>query len=202
MRSRPPDQYPLFDLEASFPNGFMYHPEFLTVDQEAALVAAIEKLELKQAPFKEYMANRRIISFGWGYNDRTKSLVSGEPLPDFLIPLTHRLGDFINLPADHIVEALVTEYRPGTGVGWHRDNDSFEKILGISLSGWCTFEMRPLSADTYPPAENSEPGETISFTVEPRSLYVMQDESRWNYQHRVAPTKGLRYSITFRTLPK
>ncbi|MEO6536572.1 MAG: alpha-ketoglutarate-dependent dioxygenase AlkB [Candidatus Paceibacterota bacterium] len=199
MRSRPPDQYPLFDLETSYPNGFEYHPEFLTADEENALVAAIEKLELRQAPFREYMANRRIISFGWGYDDRTKSLVPGDPLPEFLSPLTQKLGNFIDLPADHIVEALVTEYQPGTGVGWHRDNESFEKILGVSLSGWCKFEMRKLAEGSdFESDKNIEP---ISMTVEPRSLYVMQNDSRWKYQHRVAPTKGLRYSITFRTLP-
>jgi hypothetical protein len=30
-------------------------------------------------------------------------------------------------------------------------------------------------------------------------VYVLRDEIRWRWQHSVAPTRELRYSITFRT---
>jgi hypothetical protein len=33
----------------------------------------------------------------------------------------------------------------------------------------------------------------------PRSIYTLQGEARWGWQHSVSPTKALRYSITFRT---
>jgi alkylated DNA repair dioxygenase AlkB len=35
--------------------------------------------------------------------------------------------------------------------------------------------------------------------LEPRSAYLMQGAARWGWQHAVAPTQELRYSITFRT---
>ena len=35
-----------------------------------------------------------------------------------------------------------------------------------------------------------------------RSAYVLGDEARRSWQHSVPPTPGLRYSITFRTLPR
>jgi hypothetical protein len=28
---------------------------------------------------------------------------------------------------------------------------------------------------------------------------VLKDEARWGWQHSIAPTRALRYSITFRT---
>ncbi|MES2225879.1 MAG: alpha-ketoglutarate-dependent dioxygenase AlkB [Patescibacteria group bacterium] len=192
MRGRGADQYPLFDFGQAYPNGFTYHSEFITASEEAALIACIQKLELTPAPFREYTAKRRIMSFGWTYDPDTLVPVPGESLPDFLLPLAHKVGNLVGIAGERVVEALITEYRPGTGVGWHRDNESFDKIIGISLAGWCRFDMRPWSA--------RDDTEMISVTVEPRSAYVMQDESRWDYKHRVAPTKGLRYSITFRTL--
>ncbi len=193
MRSRAGDQSPLFDFGQSYPNGFSYHPNFISVDEEASLIAAFEKLPLTPAPYKEYTAKRRILSFGWGYDQEQEQLIPGEPLPDFLRPVAARSAAFAGIPKDRVVEALITEYRPGTGVGWHCDNESFEMVLGVSLGSWCTFDMRPLRSS----------GETESFsvTLEPRSIYLMRGSSRWNYQHRVMPTKALRYSITFRTLP-
>jgi alkylated DNA repair dioxygenase AlkB len=41
----------------------------------------------------------------------------------------------------------------------------------------------------------------ISLELEPRSAYIMQGPVRWQWQHSVAATRALRYSITFRTLP-
>jgi hypothetical protein len=30
-------------------------------------------------------------------------------------------------------------------------------------------------------------------------MYLLRDEIRWRWQHSVAPTRELRYSVTFRT---
>ncbi len=193
MRGRSGDQYPLFDFGQSLPNGFSYHPNFITPAEESALIAAFEALPLTPAPYKEYTAKRRILSFGWGYNEESAQLVPGEPLPDFMRPIATRAATLAGIPKNKVVEALITEYRPGTGVGWHCDNESFEKVIGISFAGWCQFDMRPL--------HSSGEIESFSVTLEPRSAYIMQGVSRWSYQHRVLPTKALRYSITFRTLP-
>jgi alkylated DNA repair dioxygenase AlkB len=45
-------------------------------------------------------------------------------------------------------------------------------------------------------------GERFVYEVEvaPRSGYVLAGPARTAWQHRVPPTKSLRYSITFRTL--
>jgi alkylated DNA repair dioxygenase AlkB len=49
----------------------------------------------------------------------------------------------------------------------------------------------------YPPRRGER-----AFVLElaPRSMYVLAGEARWKWQHGIAPTPGLRYSITFRTL--
>jgi len=40
----------------------------------------------------------------------------------------------------------------------------------------------------------------LGIELEPRSAYVMRNDVRWQWQHSIAPTRALRYSITFRTL--
>ena len=39
----------------------------------------------------------------------------------------------------------------------------------------------------------------LRLTLAPRSIYLLRGAARWEWQHSVAPTKGLRYSITLRT---
>jgi DNA oxidative demethylase len=41
---------------------------------------------------------------------------------------------------------------------------------------------------------------TFDVELEPRSTYVLAGPVRWEWQHSIPATNGLRYSITFRTL--
>jgi alkylated DNA repair dioxygenase AlkB len=43
-------------------------------------------------------------------------------------------------------------------------------------------------------------GKIVSITLEPRSIYIMRDSARWNWQHSIPAGKEQRYSVTFRTL--
>ena len=88
-------------------------------------------------------------------------------------------------------KALVTEYRPGTELGWHRDVGEFGIVAGVSLAGTCRMRFR-----RYPPEKGAK---VFGLDLAPRSVYVLRDEIRWRWQHSVARTKELRYSITFRT---
>ncbi|MEO8754753.1 MAG: alpha-ketoglutarate-dependent dioxygenase AlkB [Casimicrobiaceae bacterium] len=89
------------------------------------------------------------------------------------------------------VHALVSEYRPGTPIGWHRDKPDYGIVVGVSLAGWGRMRFRPFAA---PDARH-----TVALDLAPRSAYVMRDAIRWDWQHSMPPTKELRYSITLRT---
>jgi alkylated DNA repair dioxygenase AlkB len=89
---------------------------------------------------------------------------------------------------------LVTEYRPGTQLGWHRDSPEYGELAGVSLGGHCRMRLRP-----YPPQKGDRKS-VLSMELAPRSAYSMREEARWGWQHSIAPTAMLRYSITFRTL--
>jgi alkylated DNA repair dioxygenase AlkB len=81
-------------------------------------------------------------------------------------------------------------------INWHGDAPPFDAIAGILLLSDCTFRLRPY--------ERAKQGRSaiISLPVQRRSLYLMQGEVRRDWQHAIAPVKGLRYSITLRTLKK
>jgi alkylated DNA repair dioxygenase AlkB len=109
--------------------------------------------------------------------------------------LRDRVAAWRGLSGAEFVHALVTEYRPGTPIGWHSDAPHFELVVGISLAGAARMRFRPYAAKT-------EKRAIVELELAPRSAYVMQGEIRWNWQHQIPPTRQLRYSITFRTLAR
>ncbi|HWD23483.1 MAG TPA: alpha-ketoglutarate-dependent dioxygenase AlkB [Burkholderiales bacterium] len=174
------------------PAGLLYEPDFISPGEEAALLAAIRGLPLEEAKYKSYTARRRTASFGSSYDFDTNVLGPAPDIPAFLIPLREKIAQTIQFPAERFEHALVTEYRPGTPLGWHRDVPEFEAIAGVSLAGRCRMRFRP-----YPPQPRAR---VFVLELEPRSIYLLRDEIRWRWQHSVAPTRELRYSVTFRTL--
>ena len=160
--------------------GFQYQAEFITPAEEASLLDAIGALPLKEAAYRQFTAKRRIVMF--------------EPVPEFLAALRDKAGAWAAIPPENFVHALVTEYRPGTQLGWHRDSPEYGELAGISLAGHCRMRLRP-----YPPTKGDRK-DVLSLELEPRSAYSIRDEARWGWQHSIAPTPTLRYSVTFRTL--
>ena len=178
----------------SFARGYAYEPDFLSAAEEATLVRHIQDLPLAEAQYKEWLAKRRIVSYGGRYDFSAQRLQAGEPIAPFLHPLRLRAAAWTGVAADDFTHALVAQYPPGTQLGWHRDVPDFELVVGISLMGACQMRFRP-----YPHKHREK---SISIDIAPRSIYRLEGEARWDWQHRVPPVPGLRYSITFRTLRK
>ena len=176
------------------PEGFVYREDFISLTEQAALVNEIEKLPLKQFEFRQFLGNRRTISFGWKYNFTSANLNRADTLPQFLVPVREKAAAFAGLAPGDFVHALVIEYAPGTQIGWHRDKSVFEDVVGISLLSECPFRLRRKSAD----------GKWERFTqvLSPRSIYLLRDVVRNHWEHSIPPAEQLRYSITFRSLRK
>lgn len=197
-------QAKLFDTGTNLPSGFVYRPDFLTTEEEAELLAYFMDLPFERSTSAEgYVAKRRIINFGWSYDFDTGKLIPGPPLPPFLTPLARKIAKWLDIPKARVAEALISEYEPGAAIGWHRDNESFESIIGISLSGWAKMRLRPLESarDMRLRGKPRSGKEVVTLDLEPRSAYLMQKDSRWKFQHSIPKLSMLRYSITFRTLP-
>ena len=183
----------LFANRQDLPNGLAYQPECIAPREEAELLHHIAALPLAEAQYKEYTAKRRTVSFGSSYDFSANTLDEEPPVPDFLLPLRDKAAAWVGLAPADFAHALVTEYRPGTPLGWHRDVPQFAVVVGVSLAGACRMRFRP-----HPRYAAS--GQAFTLDLAPRSAYVLRDEVRWRWQHSVSPTKALRYSITFRTL--
>jgi len=120
-------------------------------------------------------------------------LNKGKVIPLAFDWLIEKTAKYITVEKNKFAEMLVTEYPPGAVINWHRDVPQFDLIAGISLLADCTFRLRP-----YDKTKQTR-SSVISFPVQRRSLYTMQNDARWNWQHAITPVKQTRYSITFRT---
>jgi alkylated DNA repair dioxygenase AlkB len=184
----------LFDDDSPvLPQGMRYETGFLSPDEEAGLVAFAQSLPLKEMNYKGYIARRRVVSYGGKYDYEANRLGEGPPIPGELEPLRAKVAHWLGIAPDAFTQALVAEYREGTPLGWHRDVPDFEDVVGVSLLGEAIMRFRP-----YPP-DAPKKSDVIKLVVQPRSVYLLRGPSRWEWQHSVAPTKVLRYSITFRT---
>ena len=177
--------------ELFLPVGFRYRDAVLSAECARTLVAAFETLPLAPFEFHGYLGNRRVLSFGYRYDYAGRQLRESAALPDFLLELRETAGAFADSPAESFSQALVTEYAPGAGIGWHRDKPMFGKVVAFSFLSACTLRFRRRDGSRW---------ERRSQRLEPRSAYILEGEARWEWEHSIPAGDTLRYSVTFRNL--
>ena len=171
--------------------GLKYEEELISPAEEKRLLERIMPLQLAPFRFHGWLGNRKTQSFGWRYDFDDASFTPAEPLPEWLQPLRAKAGAFAGLRPEDFVHVLLARYDPGAGIGWHRDRDVFEQVVGISLATPATLRFRQRTANGFRRA---------IVAVEPRSAYLLSGESRWEWEHSISPGDQLRFSITFRAL--
>src|SRR5688572_19284660 len=181
----------LFDRGPALPEGFKYQAEVISADEERQLVRQIEPLPFAEFEFHGHVGNRRVVSFGWRYDFNYRELQKANDIPQFLLSLRERAARFADLKPEDFQHVLVTEYRPGAAIGWHRDKAVFGRVVGISLLSPCRFRLRRRVGPKW---------ERASLTLEPRSAYLLRGPSRTEWEHSIPAVDALRYSITFRSL--
>ena len=188
------DIVPQADLFAAtgLPPGLEYRPDFITPDEETALLDAIAPLPFREATFQQYTARRRVVRYGRMDDADARAWPDQGNVPAPIAQLRRRIADAYDIAEDAFLHALVTEYRPGTPIGWHRDKPAYGAVFGVSLASGCRMRFRPSD-------DRGNRAATFALQIAPRSLYVMRDEIRWAFQHHIPPVRALRYSITFRT---
>lgn len=175
----------------ALPEGMLYQPDFLSPAEEQILAAHIAALPFKPFEFQGFLGKRRTHSFGLHYAFDGSGLRDAEPLPDWLLPVRDHAADLAGLDPQTLVHALLIEYAPGAGIGWHRDRPVFEDVIGISLLAPAPLRFRRKVGTKW---------ERITVAAEPRSAYVLRGPARAEWEHSIPPVDALRYSITFRTL--
>jgi alkylated DNA repair dioxygenase AlkB len=175
----------------ALPEGLEYRSGFVSPEEEAELAARLAQLPFKAFEFHGFTGNRRTVSFGWHYAFDGSGLKPAEPLPDWMEPLAARAAELAGLERQAFAHALVIEYAPGAGIGWHRDRPVFGDVVGISLLAPAKLRFRRKQGAKW---------ERATVLAEPRSAYLLRGPARDEWEHSIPAMESLRYSITLRTL--
>jgi alkylated DNA repair dioxygenase AlkB len=171
--------------------GLRYEDALIDAAEERALTERLGGIDLAPFRFHGWLGNRKTQSFGWRYDFEDASFAPAEPLPDWLDPLRRKAAAFAGIAPDAFVHVLLARYDPGAGIGWHRDRDVFEKVVGVSLATPATLRFRKRTPTGFSRAR---------VELAPRSAYLLAGEARHEWEHSIVPGQQLRFSITFRTL--
>lgn len=173
------------------PEGFRYSSEFLGEEQAAGIVAEMQTLPFKEFEFHGFLGKRRMVSFGWRYDFNGGGLQKTDDMPSFLFPVRTLAAAFAGVAATDLQHVLLTEYRPGAAIGWHRDRSVFGDVVGISLLASCKFRLRRKLGGRW---------QRMALQLVPRSVYLLRGPSRTDWEHSIPAVSALRYSITFRSM--
>jgi alkylated DNA repair dioxygenase AlkB len=173
------------------PQGLVYEPELLSVDEEARLLERLESLRFDPIVLHGRAARRTGRHFGLDYDYESRTPQPGEPVPDWLLPVRERAAGLAGHEPEELVEILVQRYPEGSTIGWHRDAPAFGTVIGVSLGGSSRLRFQ---------RGKRENRRVWEVQLEPRSGYVLSGEARRSWEHSIPSTKERRYSITFRTL--
>lgn len=171
--------------------GLNYADDIVSVDEERALITRIGDAALTPFLFQQWTGKRLTRSFGWTYDFQDGRFAPGDPIPDWLLPLSERAAAFADIEPPAIEQALLIEYGIGAGIGWHKDRPVFEHVIGISLGAAVEMRFRRRTGGRF---------ERRAVPLAPRSIYHMTSEARTDWEHSIADVAAARWSITFRSL--
>jgi alkylated DNA repair protein (DNA oxidative demethylase) len=182
-------------IPSAAPEGLTYVPEFITEAEHHAIVSALEQLAFREVQMRGQIARRRVIHFGWDYDYSGWSIHPTTPPPPWLDDLARRCAESAHIQRESLEQFLVARYPAGATIGWHRDAPMFgTPVIGVSFCAPCAMKFRRRRDD--------DGFDLYSRLLEPRSLYILDGAARGSWQHSIPPIKGLRYSITMRTLSR
>lgn len=173
------------------PIGLRYAEAVVSPQAQGDLIDRARTLDFAPFDFRGFKGNRRTVSFGSRYDFTHNRVAHADPMPDWLKPLLAAAAAFADISEAELVQALVTEYAPGAGIGWHRNRPEYGKVVGLSFLSDCVFRFRRPDVGGWRRA---------SRTLRPGSAYLLDGSARDAWQHSITPGDQLRYSVTFRTL--
>ncbi|WP_421729169.1 alpha-ketoglutarate-dependent dioxygenase AlkB [Brevundimonas sp.] len=182
---------PLFPLADLGPPGLKYEAALITEAEESALIARFIGLAFEPFDFRGFKGNRRTVSFGSSYDFTHSRMQPAEAIPAWLLPLRDRAAGFAGIRADALGQAMVIDYPPGAGIGWHRDRPDYGRVVGVSFGSLAVLRLRRRTPTGW---------DRQAAPLAPRSAYLLDGAAREIWEHSIAPGAVQRYSVTFRTL--
>jgi alkylated DNA repair dioxygenase AlkB len=176
---------------APLPAGMTLWPGFVSATDERDLAAAIDAAPLAPFRFHQWRGKRLTASYGLGYDYSRGAVLEAPPFPAWLRDIADNAARQAGLDPAAIVQGLLIRYDPGAGIGWHRDKPQFGTVLGLSLGSEVVLRLRRRLATGF---------ERLAVTLPPRSLYRLDGDARWRWEHSITPVAETRRAITLRTL--
>jgi alkylated DNA repair protein (DNA oxidative demethylase) len=129
------------------PAGLVYRPDVAEPAQEAMLRGILEELDFRDT-MRGQTARRTVRLHGFDYDYESGHLQPGDALPAELGWLRECCAEFAGVDSSELVQALVSRYPAGAGIGWHRDAPMFgSKVIGISLLSPCRMRFQRRTGD-------------------------------------------------------
>lgn len=184
-------QYTLFAEPAAVP-GFTLVEDVVGSTQEQLLERLIDDAPLTPFQFGPWEGKRVTANYGSAYDYQRARPVAAPSLPVWLTSLRAEVVPRFGRDPAQFVQALLTRYDPGAGIGWHRDRPQYGEVVGLSLSAPAVLRLR-----------RRVPGggfERRRMELPRRSAYVLSGAVRSEWEHSIAPMEVTRRSVTFRTM--
>jgi len=173
------------------PPGFEYVADFLSAEEQVALLRELASLEYQHDTFRGQTLKRRYAQFGYAYVSIGRKLEPAPTIPAFLHVAMEKVKRHCP-PGTEFNQCIVTHYPAGAKIGWHTDAPCFgECVVGVSLDTEARLQLRA----------NRTKRASFEVRVAPGSMYLMRGAARWEHEHQLMPVKGERYSLTFRHVP-
>ena len=161
-------------METAVPGLQLYH-DFISKSMEEELIREIDS----QTWVIDY--NRRLQYYG--YRNELEAPYGLIPFPVSMPPLIYKLSQYI--VAQKIVsiqpdQVIINEYAPGEGLRPHKDRNYFEnQICGVNLGSGCIMRYIKIGGGH----------EVVDMEAPRRSVYVMQDDARYRWNHSIPARK-------------
>ncbi|CAE7732786.1 ALKBH8, partial [Symbiodinium pilosum] len=186
-----------FKLNGRLPEGLRYCPEFITESEEKEL----DEL-LSSGPWLRHIKSRAQQFFGLVYYQTTQELPALQPsetsaerearpmeeLPTWLMQRVLATGAF---PREgEINQVAANEYLERAGISSHvEEPTAFGANLGtLSMLSPVQMTLTPAEEDLHG-RDGLDHGNWVKILLEPRSLLLLQGESRYEYRHGIRRSK-------------
>ena len=173
----------------------IYIPNFITEVEERTILEELNKYAWQEK------FGRRMQAYGFMYKKGEFNIPLHEtiPIPECIKIIIEKIKKINNKDYNQLT---INEYLPGQGIDAHWDHKTRfgDSIAGISIGSYCTMIF-----------ENLNTKDKKEYIIEPRSLYIMHSEMRYNWTHKIAKIKydiinnvkvdrKIRTSLTFREI--
>ena len=144
--------------------------------------ASVQGIRIPRLPRQ---AARRVLRLALRFQRRQLDAI--QDMPNFLLPLRERAAAFAGLSPSDLQQVLLTEYRPGAAIGWHKDRSVFGRhcrhlaSVGVHL---------PAAAQS-----RNQMGARIDHGRAALSVYLLHGPSRTEWEHSIPAVDQLRYSV-------